>query len=192
MNHRGHAGRFAQNLGGEHHVEAGPRPGCAGFFHGQLDELGRLRLQQVGRLQQQLAAFIGSGFRPGRKRSGGGGTGSVDVGDLAGRRCAGDAAGERVETVECLVVDRGHVGAVDQKRYVHFILPKISSTLQLSSRRRTAAQSLMSGLKDAVLEHRAPRSASPRAQRVALRRWPLRLLPGVPAFGQRLRRRRRR
>ncbi len=64
-------GRLSQHAGGEHHVEAGPSSGAAGFACHDLDELGRSCRQQVGGLQQDHPPFGRALRGPDGKRGGG-------------------------------------------------------------------------------------------------------------------------
>ena len=77
-------GRLAQDIGGEHDVEAGPGRGGAGLLDHQLGELADLGVHDIGGLHQQRAALAGPGLRPGRERGRGGFDRGLDIGQAGG------------------------------------------------------------------------------------------------------------
>ena len=117
---RGHRRRLAQHAGGEMHVEAGPAGGGAGLGRHQLGELLCLRSEDVGGFQEDRAARVRAGGRPGRKGGGRGVGGALGVGDLGCGSAAGDIAGDRVEAVEGGAVGGGDVLVFEQEGdFVH-------------------------------------------------------------------------
>ena len=116
-------GGLAQHAGGEVDVEAGPAGGRAGFGRHQLDELRRLRRQQIGGLQQDRAAGIRAGGGPGREGGGGGVGRPLCIRDLGRGGAAGDVAGDGVEAIEGRAVRCRDILALEQQRdFVHGFL----------------------------------------------------------------------
>jgi len=124
---RGHRRGFAQQRGGEVHVEMSPAGGGARLIAHGCGEIRGARLEQVRGLVELGAPGTGTLRRPGREcvlRGGHGGYGVVDGG---GRGTGDHVTGDRVATFESGAATRRLFLAADQQIHVvHRQFPRVS------------------------------------------------------------------
>ena len=113
----GHRRGFAQHLGGEVDVEAGPSGRGADLVHHDRDEVGRAGFEQIGGMQKLLAALVRAERGPGGEGLGRGFGGGDSIVGSGGGGARGDFAGDWVLPDKSGCADGSGVAIADEKLY---------------------------------------------------------------------------